>query len=161
MSGAPRLIGSGSNAPTIPPVPEDGVLVLVDRLCSRGLRKGQAAIDHWMKAVAPSAELRRWFNHDPARWDESRRRYAEELRAHPAELDGLRGLTQAGVVALLYGAHDVAHNNAAALREVLFEPKPAAGGIPSERPGTRLAPISADLPRLRSRPRSRGAGRDG
>ncbi len=77
------------------PGPEDGVQVLADRLWPRGLCKDRAAIDHWMKAVAPRAEFRRWFNHDPARWDEFRRRYAEKLHAHPAELSSLRRLAEA------------------------------------------------------------------
>ncbi len=62
-----------------PAAAEDGVRVLVDRLWPRGIRKEDAAIDHWMKEIAPSAALRRWFGHDPARWPEFRRRYAEEL----------------------------------------------------------------------------------
>jgi uncharacterized protein YeaO (DUF488 family) len=66
--------------------PEDGTRVLVDRLWPRGLRKEAAAINHWFKEIAPSTELRKWFGHDPARWDEFRRRYVAELRKHAEQL---------------------------------------------------------------------------
>ena len=74
--------------------PEDGVRVLVDRLWPRGLPKSDAAIDRWMKDLAPSTELRRWFGHDPSRWDEFRRRYRAELAQRPDLLDELRALAQ-------------------------------------------------------------------
>jgi len=97
--------------------------VLVDRLWPRGLRKDETKIDHWLKDVAPSAELRQWFGHDPARWDEFRRRYRAELHANAAALDELRQLT--GKVTLLYGAHDEAHNQAVVLLELLQPPAKA------------------------------------
>lgn len=90
--------------------PGDGLRILVDRLWPRGLKKEEARLDHRLKEVAPSAELRRWFGHDPARWDEFRRRYAAELRAL------LRGR---GVATLLFSAHDGERNNAVALKEIL------------------------------------------
>lgn len=103
-----------------PAAEDDGARVLVDRLWPRGLRKDEAAIDRWEKSVAPSTELRRWFGHDPARWEEFRRRYAEELDGHSAELGELRALARHGRLTLLYSAHDEAHNQAVVLREVLL-----------------------------------------
>ncbi len=102
-----------------PAAPEDGVRILVDRLWPRGLRKVEAAIDNWMKDVAPSTELRRWFGHDPARWPEFRRRYKKELRQHSARLDEIRHLARDNTVTLVFGAHDEEHNDAVVLREVL------------------------------------------
>jgi uncharacterized protein YeaO (DUF488 family) len=99
----------------------DGYRVLVDRLWPRGVRKETARIDVWMRDLAPSAELRRWFGHDPARWDEFRRRYRAEL-ADPqrrALLDELAQHARRGPLTLLYGARDIAHNNAVVLRDVL------------------------------------------
>lgn len=103
-----------------PPSPDDGVRVLVDRLWPRGLRKADAAIDRWLKDVAPSTELRRWFGHDPSRWDEFQHRYRHQLSAHAELLDELRELARAGVVTLVYGAKDERHNDAVALRDVLI-----------------------------------------
>ena len=102
------------------PVVGDGKRVLVDRLWPRGVRKTEAAIDYWMKELAPSTELRKWFGHDPARWDEFRRRYAAEVHEHRDELDQLRNLMQTGAVTLVYSAHDEAHNDAVVLREILL-----------------------------------------
>lgn len=102
------------------PAVGDGKRVLVDRLWPRGVRKTEAAIDYWMKELAPSTELRKWFGHDPARWDEFRRRYAAELHEHRDELDQLRNLMQTGAVTLVYSAHDGAHNDAVVLREILL-----------------------------------------
>lgn len=101
------------------PAPDDGTRVLVDRLWPRGLSKANAAIDEWMKEVAPSAELRQWFGHDPQRWHEFQRRYRAELRHHPDELDRLRTLVRHGRVTLLYAARDEEHNDAVVLRDVL------------------------------------------
>ena len=103
-----------------PPSAEDGVRVLVDRLWPRGLRKTNAAIARWMKDIAPSTELRRWFGHDPERWPQFRRRYAEELREHAAELDELRELARHHPVTLVFGARDEIHNDAVVLRELLL-----------------------------------------
>ncbi|MFZ0149013.1 MAG: DUF488 family protein [Xanthobacteraceae bacterium] len=102
------------------PVPGDGVRVLVDRLWPRGVRKTDAAIDHWIKEVAPSATLRRWFGHEPARWDEFRRRYRRELKEHQKELNELRGLARHGSITLVYAARDQAHNEAVVLRDLLL-----------------------------------------
>lgn len=105
-----------------PPVADDGCRVLVDRLWPRGLKREAAGIDHWLRALAPSNALRQWFAHDPARWDEFRRRYADELQtpAATAALAELRGLIDAHpVVTLLYAARDTTCNNAEALRQWL------------------------------------------
>lgn len=102
----------------LPPEESDGERILVDRLWPRGLRREDAAIDLWVKEVAPSAELRRWFNHEPERWDEFRRRYFAELEGNPA-VEELRKRVRAGKVTLLFGARDEEHNNAVALREYL------------------------------------------
>jgi uncharacterized protein YeaO (DUF488 family) len=104
-----------------PAAPEDGVRVLIDRLWPRGLTKKMAAIDHWMKDIAPSSELRKWFGHDPGRWTEFRNRYMEELRQHMALLDQIRDLAKEGTVTLLFGAHDEEHNDAVVLQEVLLK----------------------------------------
>jgi uncharacterized protein YeaO (DUF488 family) len=99
--------------------PEDGTRILVDRLWPRGLSKEAAAIDHWLKDVAPSTELRKWFGHDPARWDEFRRRYMAELRQHAEPLGEIRKLARRGPITLVYAAHDELHNDAVVLRAVL------------------------------------------
>jgi uncharacterized protein YeaO (DUF488 family) len=104
-----------------PAASEDGIRILVDRLWPRGLSKEKAAVDHWMKDIAPSAELRKWFGHDPDRWPEFRRRYMEELRQHTALLDEIRDLADGQTVTLLFGAHDEQHNDAVVLREVLLK----------------------------------------
>ncbi|MCR8726193.1 DUF488 domain-containing protein [Frigidibacter sp. ROC022] len=105
-----------------PPEPGDGTRVLVDRLWPRGVRKEAAAIDHWMKELAPSTRLRKWFGHDPAKWEEFQRLYAEELRPNGAALEELRGLARQGVVTLVFGARDRAHNQAVVLRGLLLTP---------------------------------------
>ncbi|HSN19900.1 MAG TPA: DUF488 domain-containing protein [Usitatibacter sp.] len=102
------------------PARGDGTRVLVDRLWPRGLAKEAAAVDRWMHELAPSTALRKWFGHDPARWDEFRRRYAAELADRKAELGTLRALARSGTVTLLYGARDERHNNAVALRDILL-----------------------------------------
>jgi uncharacterized protein YeaO (DUF488 family) len=103
-----------------PPHADDGARILVDRLWPRGVTKAKAAVDRWMKDLAPSAELRQWFGHDPARWNEFRRRYAAEVRARPELLGELRTLARDGVVTLVYAARDEAHNDAVVLRDVLL-----------------------------------------
>lgn len=102
-----------------PPSREDGVRVLVDRLWPRGLRKADAAIDRWLKEVAPSTELRRWFGHEPSRWSEFRRRYRTELSHNAALVDELREMARNGPVTLIYAARDERHNEAVVLRDVL------------------------------------------
>ena len=102
-----------------PPAPDDSCRVLVDRLWPRGLKRETAGVDRWLRELAPSNELRTWFAHDPARWDEFRQRYAEELQAPAATaaLAELRSLIAVHpVVTLLYAARDTTCNNAEALR---------------------------------------------
>lgn len=100
-----------------PPEPDDGLRVLVDRLWPRGLRKADAAVDLWLKEVAPSPELRRWFGHRPDHWEVFRERYEAELAHNPA-VARLRGL-DAPRVTLLYAARDEAHNHARVLLDHL------------------------------------------
>lgn len=102
-----------------PPAATDGKRILVDRLWPRGVKKSDAAIDEWMKDVAPSTALRKWFAHDPARWSEFRRRYLNELHQHAVQIDQLRALARQGTVTLVYAAHDKAHNEAVVLKDFL------------------------------------------
>jgi uncharacterized protein YeaO (DUF488 family) len=102
-----------------PPEASDGLCVLVDRLWPRGVTKAAAKIDRWMKDLAPSAALRKWFGHDPARWAEFRRRYAKELAGQADAVAELRKLARGATVTLVYGARDVEHNDAVALKELL------------------------------------------
>jgi uncharacterized protein YeaO (DUF488 family) len=106
-----------------PADPEDGPRILVDRLWPRGIAKKSLRLDSWNKDVAPSNELRKWFNHDPARWDEFRKRYFAELDNNPASWNPLVKLARSGNVTLLYGAKDDQYNNAEALKDYL-ESKP-------------------------------------
>jgi uncharacterized protein YeaO (DUF488 family) len=102
------------------PAPADGTRILVDRLWPRGVTKAAAAIDQWVKDLAPSTDLRKWFGHDPARWQEFRRRYAAELRERAGEIRALRDQAKRGPVTLVYSAHDEAHNDAVVLRDILL-----------------------------------------
>ncbi|HRO00777.1 DUF488 domain-containing protein [Nitrobacter sp.] len=102
------------------PAADDGARILVDRLWPRGLRKTDAAIDLWIKDIAPSTGLRKWFGHDPARWPEFRQRYVEEIERHPEQLDELRTRARTGRITLVFAAHDEAHNSAVVLRDVLL-----------------------------------------
>jgi uncharacterized protein YeaO (DUF488 family) len=103
-----------------PPAAEDGTRILVDRLWPRGIKKADAAIDLWMKDVAPSTGLRQWFGHETDRWQEFRRRYVDELRHKSNLLDELRALARRGPITLVFGAHDQTHNDAVVLREFLL-----------------------------------------
>ncbi|TKW65336.1 MAG: DUF488 domain-containing protein [Paracoccus denitrificans] len=100
--------------------PDDGVRILVDRLWPRGVSKERAALDDWKKDLAPSTALRKWFNHDPARWADFQRRYRAELQQHEPELNQIRSNARKGTVTLVYGARDQLHNEAVALRAVLL-----------------------------------------
>lgn len=102
-----------------PPGPDDGQRILVDRLWPRGISKDTARIDLWLKEVAPSNELRTWFGHDPARWDEFKQRYHRELEGKPDALAQLAAEIRRSPVTLVYGAKDEAHNNAVALKEYI------------------------------------------
>lgn len=104
-----------------PPTADDGRRILVDRIWPRGVSRAEAAIDLWVRDVAPSTDLRRWFGHDPARWPEFTRRYRQELKAHPESWRPLLEAAAAGPLTLVYGARDEAHNQAVVLREFLEE----------------------------------------
>ena len=99
---------------------KDGARVLVDRLWPRGVSKENAALDQWMKEIAPTTELRKWFGHDPARWKEFRSRYGKELHQNAELLRQLRLLAREGLVTLIYSAHDEVHNDAILLRDIIF-----------------------------------------
>lgn len=98
-----------------PPSPEDGKRILVDRLWPRGVSKEHAALHLWLRDVAPSDTLRKWFAHDPAKWEEFRRRYYAELHADPTVWQPLVEEAESGVVTLLYGTRERRYNNAVAL----------------------------------------------
>jgi uncharacterized protein YeaO (DUF488 family) len=102
-----------------PPAATDGFRILVDRLWPRGLSKAAAGIDLWAKDVAPSTELRKWFDHDPDRWPAFQSRYKAELRQRKDELAALRDRCAEGRVTLLFGAKDLEHNQAIVLKAVL------------------------------------------
>lgn len=108
-----------------PPSVTDGVRVLVDRLWPRGLAKEKAQVDHWVPEIAPSTELRRWFGHDPAKWEEFRRRYFRELDRSTEIVSRLAELAARQQVTLLFGAREARFNNAVALKEYL-EARPSA-----------------------------------
>ena len=102
------------------PSPDDGTRVLVDRLWPRGLAKDKAGVDLWLKELAPSTELRKWFNHEPEKWAEFRQRYRQELALQPAALERLGQLIDDGPVTLLFGAKEERFNDAVALREFML-----------------------------------------
>jgi uncharacterized protein YeaO (DUF488 family) len=97
----------------------DGTRVLVDRVWPRGMTKERAAVDLWLKEIAPSPALRKWFGHDPKRWPEFRSRYRAELDRNTATVGRLLDLATKGKVTLLYAAHDAAHNHAVVLIEYM------------------------------------------
>ena len=97
----------------------DGTRLLVERLWPRGVKKTSLEIKSWLKDVAPSAELRKWFSHDPAKWNEFRSRYFAELEANPDAWQPIIEVARHGTVTLIYSSHDTEHNNAIALEEFL------------------------------------------
>jgi len=99
------------------PEKSDGIRILVDRLWPRGMTKEKAALDLWLKDIAPSNELRKWFAHDPAKWAGFRERYREELAGNPEPVATLARELKKGTVTLLYGARDQQHNEAQVLKE--------------------------------------------
>jgi uncharacterized protein YeaO (DUF488 family) len=111
-----------------PAAPDDGYRVLIDRLWPRGLSRREAELDDWEKGLSPSTELRRWFGHDPNRFEEFRRRYLEELRDERPRLRALRRRAREGTLTLVYSARDTDHNDAVVLAEVLKR------GLPKARP---------------------------
>ncbi len=121
-----------------PPAADDGPRVLVDRLWPRGVSRDRLRIVAWLPDLGPSPGLRKWFGHDPARWDEFRRRYHLELASKTGLLRELRAYARGGRLTLVYGARDPEHNQAVLVREALLEltsvtDAPAAGGAPPKR----------------------------
>ena len=114
------------------PDKSDGLRLLVERLWPRGLTREKAAIDEWFKEVAPSPELRTWYSHDPAKWEEFRRRYRDELRANGEEVDRLRARIGKGPATFVYAAKDEKRNSAVLLRDYL-----ASAAPPGARTGRR------------------------
>ena len=102
-----------------PPAPSDGRRVLVDRVWPRGVAREDLVIDAWLKDLAPSAELRRWFAHDATKWHEFKRRYFDELTARAETIEGLVADASSGRVTLLFATRDREHNNAVALKAYL------------------------------------------
>ena len=98
----------------------DGTRFLVERLWPRGISKAKLKVDAWVKEVGPSTKLRKWFGHDPAHWNEFRRRYSAELHEHRGELDRLRNLARKRRITLVYAARAETHNAAAVLRDILL-----------------------------------------
>jgi uncharacterized protein YeaO (DUF488 family) len=104
-----------------PPVEEDGARFLVERLWPRGMKKEALHMVAWCKEVAPSNEIRRWFNHDPAKWKEFQRRYRAELADNRAACQALSDAAEHGDITLPYSAHDTEHNSAVVLKSLLEE----------------------------------------
>ncbi|HJS56105.1 MAG TPA: DUF488 domain-containing protein [Chitinophagaceae bacterium] len=102
------------------PSKEDGMRILVDRLWPRGLTKEKAAIDLWLKNIAPSTELRKWFDHDPIKWSEFMKRYRLEITKNKEQASLLRDRAKQGPITLLYGAKDEEHNEALVLKNYLI-----------------------------------------
>jgi uncharacterized protein YeaO (DUF488 family) len=102
------------------PEPDDGLRILVERLWPRGVRKDKASIDLWMKEIAPSHELRRWFSHDPAKWKEFKRRYWEEIK-YKKEFEELVKLARERNITLLFSTKSLKYNNAVALKQFIEE----------------------------------------
>jgi uncharacterized protein YeaO (DUF488 family) len=113
------------------PAASDGHRVLIDRLWPRGLSRARTHLDDWDQALAPSTTLRRWFAHDPDRFDEFRRRYIDELRGERPRLKELRRSAREGTLTLVYSARDSEHNDAVVLAEVLRR------GLPADREGAK------------------------
>lgn len=102
-----------------PPEPGDGLRILVDRLWPRGVKKDTAHIDLWLKDVAPSTELRKWFGHDAGKWTEFQARYCQELERNPEPVARIAEQARQGTVTLVYGAKDTEHNDAVVLKTYL------------------------------------------
>jgi uncharacterized protein YeaO (DUF488 family) len=113
-----------------PPAASDGQRILVDRLWPRGVSKGEARLDDWIKDIAPSTELRTWFGHDLGRWGEFRRRYRAELKQHIPLVDELRGRADKEPITLVYAARDEAHNHAVVLRNLILGRSDQEGRLP-------------------------------
>ena len=101
------------------PTPQDGVRVLVERLWPRGISKAQAQVDLWLKEIAPSTPLRKWFSHDPTKWNEFKTKYFAELPQHQSVLEDLRERAQKEQVTFVFASKEERYNNAVALKEYL------------------------------------------
>lgn len=99
------------------PAPSDGCRILVDRLWPRGLSKEKAEVDLWARDASPSNELRRWYDHDPEKWEEFRRRYSDELRGRSESVEPILERVRAGPVTLVFSSRELRFNNAVALKE--------------------------------------------
>lgn len=102
-----------------PASPDDGKRILIDRLWPRGIKKEHTKIDGWLKEIAPSNELRKWFAHDPAKWQDFKKRYINELKKKNEIVQELRAEAKKGMITLLFAAKDVEHNNAVVLKELI------------------------------------------
>ena len=98
---------------------DDGRRILVDRLWPRGIKKNEAKIDEWLKDIAPSDELRKWFSHEPSKWQEFKKRYRSELKKNSGLIERLIAESKRGTITLLFAAKDKEHNNAVVLKEVI------------------------------------------
>ena len=121
----------------------DGTRFLVERLWPRGLSKAQLHLSAWLKEVGPSTQLRQWFNHDPLKWSQFRRRYFRELESKPESWRPILTAARRGLVTLVYSSHDEEHNNAVALQEYLR--------AKSRRPSASRPSAAADRPRRGAR----------
>ena len=121
----------------------DGTRFLVERLWPRGISKAKLRVNAWLKEVGPSTELRKWFNHDPDKWDEFRRRYFLELDSQPEAWQPIASAARRGRVTLVYSSHDTQHNIAVALQEYLQ--------AKSRRSATSGRAVAADRPRRSAR----------
>ena len=135
------------------PAPGDGVRVLVDRVWPRGVSRERAAVSLWLKDIAPSTPLRKWFGHDRARWDGFRKRYFEELDAMPDVVAQLRDAAAGNTLTLVYSARDTTCNQAVALSEYLQRQAPAAPPAPPSAPTRRSRPGAGPAIADRRRPR--------
>lgn len=151
MAQAARRTGILLKRAYDPPSADDGTRVLIDRLWPRGLRKSDAAIDYWLKKIAPSAELRQWFHHDPSRWDEFRHRYEIELSRNPDLVSELQAIARKGPLTLVYSARDELHNQAVVLREALKRTRRFSLSNRRGKKGTRPATARVGLSNRRAR----------
>ncbi len=102
-----------------PPSRHDGTRILIDRLWPRGLKKENARIDEWIKEIGPSTELRKWFSHDPKKWEEFKKRFFKELLKNQELVEGVIARAKKGTVTLLFGSREERYNNAVALKEYI------------------------------------------
>ncbi|MEO6814596.1 MAG: DUF488 domain-containing protein [Ginsengibacter sp.] len=103
------------------PEKEDGFRILVDRLWPRGLTKEKANVDLWLKEIAPTTELRKWFNHEPEKWNDFKKKYVTELKSNKASVATLKEKINKGTVTILYGAKDEVHNEAQVILDYVKE----------------------------------------